>query len=65
SLGLMRIGPRDLIEIHTTALKQLSKGMSSERAQAYVNEGKIMLIELMGYLVNYYRNYFIMTSKKR
>lgn len=64
TLGNLKIGPRELIDIHTTSLKIMSKDMPSEKMQAYVNEGKLMLIELMGYLVNFYRNYFIITSKK-
>jgi PAS domain S-box-containing protein len=63
-LGMNNLGPRDLIDIHTTALKTKSFGQKKEGLRAYHEEGKIMLLELMGYLVNYYRNYFITTSKK-
>ena len=64
NLGSFRAGPRELIDLHTTALKIITKELPYEKAQAYVNEGKILLIELMGYFVSFYRNYFIMTSKK-
>ncbi len=53
-LGLLRAGPRDLIEIHTTILKTKSAAAPPQEVQAYAEEGRITLLELMGYLVSYY-----------
>lgn len=57
-LGFMKAGPRDVVEIHSTALKGKSKGATPQKAQAYVEEGRLMVLELMGYLLSFYRNYF-------
>ncbi len=54
-LGLLWAGPRDLIEIHTTALRQLCRGQTPQRIAVYMEEGRLILLELMGHLVNFYR----------
>jgi len=58
-VGLLRAGPRDVMEIHVKALKEKSRAVSSLKAQAYADEGRLMVLELMGYLVAYYRNYLM------
>jgi len=55
-LGLLRAGPRDIVEIHMTALKQKVSGLNALKAQAYADEGRLIVLELMGYLASYYRN---------
>jgi DNA-binding response OmpR family regulator len=57
-LGFLRAGPRDVVEIHRTGL-QIKTDLSHtlQKAQAYVEEGRLMVLELMGYLVSYYRNF--------
>ena len=57
-LGSFKAGPRDVVEIHSSALKRKTGNASHARAQAYVEEGRIMVLELMGHLVSYYRTYF-------
>lgn len=54
-LGFLRAGPRDVVEIHSTALKRKTKGINPKKTQAYVEEARLMVLELMGYLVSYYR----------
>ncbi|WP_298817573.1 response regulator [Chloroflexus sp.] len=54
-LGSLWAGPRDLIEIHTTALRQLCRGQTPQRIAVYIEEGRLILLELMGHLVNFYR----------
>lgn len=54
-LGLLWGGPRDLIEIHTTALRQLCRAQTPQRIAVYIEEGRLVLLELMGHLVNFYR----------
>lgn len=58
-LGVFRAGPRDVIDIHTFALKGKTQDTSSIKAQFYVAEGRLMLLELMGYLTSFYRKYYI------
>lgn len=54
-LGLLRAGPRDVVDVHTRALR--AKGTSGALPEnAYVEEGRLMALELMGYLVSFYRN---------
>jgi DNA-binding response OmpR family regulator len=55
-VGFLKAGPRDVVEIHSYALKRKTREVAPARAQAYVEEGRLMLLELMGYLVSYYRN---------
>lgn len=62
-LGFLRAGPRDVVEIHSKVLKRKSEGVNSIKVQAYTEEGRLMVLELMGYLVSYYRNYSLGTSK--
>ena len=60
-IGFLNGRPRDVVEIHSTALKRKSNGAAPQRAQAYVQEGRLMVLEVMGYLASYYRNYSIRT----
>ena len=58
-LGLLKAGPRDVVDIHTKALKQKTQDIPVAKAQAYVAEGRLMVLELMGYLTSFYRKYYI------
>jgi PAS domain S-box-containing protein len=54
-LGYIRAGPRDIIEIHSLALKEKTKTANPLKAEAYAVEGRVMALEFMGNLVSYYR----------
>ena len=56
-LGHLKAGPRDVVELHSSALKRKTDVASHAKAQAYVEEGRVMVLELMGHLVSYYRTY--------
>lgn len=56
-LGFLKAGPRDVVRMHSTALKRKTDHVAPQKAQAYVEEGRLMVLELMGYLVSYYRNF--------
>jgi response regulator RpfG family c-di-GMP phosphodiesterase len=56
-LGALRAGPRDVIELHTSGMRRLLAGASAEQADAYAEEGRLLVLELMGHLVSYYRGY--------
>ena len=58
-LGFLKASPRDAIEIHTKVLKEKSRDVPMVKAQAYVAEGRLMVLELMGYLASFYRKYYI------
>lgn len=55
SLGLMYAGPRDVIRMHQEALRLYTATATDHLARAMGNEGRLMLVELMGYLVAWYR----------
>lgn len=55
SLGLMYAGPRDVIRIHQEALRRHTATATETMARAMTNEGRLMLVELMGFLMAWYR----------
>lgn len=58
-LGFMKASPRDIIEIHTTVLKEKNHNINVVKSQAYATEGRLIVLELMGYLAGFYRKYYI------
>ena len=63
-IGFLRAGPRDVVEIHSTALKKKTTATTPQKAQAYVEEGRVMVLKLMGYLVSFYHNYSLSARKE-
>jgi len=61
-LGFLQAGPRDVVEIHTSALKNKTGAANQARAQVYIEEGRIMVLQLMGHLVSQYRTYSMGTA---
>lgn len=55
-LGYLRCSARDVVEIHKSTLQKLTQEQSAKRAFYIKEEGRILLLELMGYLMNYYRS---------
>lgn len=62
-LGFLKAGPRDVVEIHSKVLQAKSVGANAFKIRAYTEEGRLMIIELMGHLVSYYRNQSLGISK--
>ena len=62
-LGYLKATPRDLIELHTQVLKQKTQSAKPRKAQAYTEEGRFLLLELMGKLTSCYRRYYVGLSK--
>lgn len=58
-LGFLKASPRDIVDLHTKALKEKCDNANLAKIQAYVEEGRLRLLELMGYLTSYYRKYYI------
>ncbi|MFP4302891.1 MAG: response regulator transcription factor [Alkalispirochaetaceae bacterium] len=54
-LGFAGAGARDIIDIHTRALASLASGGSAKRALLLQEESRLLLVELMGHVLNYYR----------
>lgn len=55
-LGFLKAGPRDVVDIHSAAIRAKTSEASFQKAGAYISEGRIRLLELMGYLISYYRD---------
>ena len=52
----LRAGPRDIIELHATAMRQREAEQGPQRMKVYLAEGRLRLLELMGNLVTLYRD---------
>jgi CheY-like chemotaxis protein len=58
-LGFLKASPRDIVDIHTKTLREKNQDVRMAKAQAYISEGRLMVLELMGYLTSFYRKYYI------
>lgn len=54
-LGFLRANPRDVLDVHLTALKLKTQQSCWKKAQGYAQEGRLLALELMGNLAGYYR----------
>jgi hypothetical protein len=64
-LGHLNAGPQEVVLLHTTALKQKCQENPYAKAAVFVEEGRILVLKLMGYLAVHYRNYSIRFPPKR
>jgi DNA-binding NarL/FixJ family response regulator len=55
SFGNRNAGARDVVEVHRTALTLSAARAAAEDVRAYTEEGRLLVLELMGHLVSYYR----------
>ncbi|MEA2558566.1 MAG: hypothetical protein QOH06_70 [Acidobacteriota bacterium] len=53
----LRAGPRDIVDLHTAAMKQREAEHGPQRMKVYLAEGRVRLLELMGHLVTFYRDH--------
>ncbi|MEO0326425.1 MAG: response regulator [Myxococcota bacterium] len=54
-LGAHGAGPRDLVDLHLGVLERLLGSATPARAQALTIDGRLLALEMMGQLVDYYR----------
>ena len=54
-LAALKLGARDIIEIHTTALGRCVNGADLATTQALIEEGRLLALELMGLVLSRYR----------
>ena len=59
--GILRGGPRDVIEMHTKVLAERTAGIPAAKSRALVEEGRFRVLELMGHLASFYRRYYTQT----
>jgi PAS domain S-box-containing protein len=57
-LGFAIAGPKDLISIYSTALQKTIASMNPAKARGYKEEGRLLLLEVMGNLTSFYRKYY-------
>ena len=55
-LGTLNAGPRDIIDLHRLTIADIVRDQPPQKARAYVDEGRLVLIQLMGYLASFYRS---------
>lgn len=55
-LGMLGAGPRDVVDLHKAAITGRIEGESARKSKAYVEEGRLLLVQLMGHLVSHYRS---------
>ena len=58
-LGLLKARPKDVIDIHTKVLKDKIKDENIDKIKVLLDEARLMVLETMGYLASYYRNYVL------
>lgn len=55
-LGILGAGPRDVIDLHKAVIAAGIQAQGRRSAKAYLEESRLLLLQLMGYLVSFYRN---------
>lgn len=56
-LAFLGAGPRDVVDLHKAAIFQSCDGRPPQKIRVISEEGRFLLIELMGYLLALYRSY--------
>lgn len=65
AMGFAGAGPRDVVDVHTAALRGRLDQASPGARRAYVAEGRNVLVQVMGYLASYYRARAVRTATPR
>jgi PAS domain S-box-containing protein len=55
-LCFLKAAPRDVVDLHSAALKKKSRSVPPSRMRGYLDEGHFLLVEMMGHLATSYRN---------
>lgn len=59
----LRASPRDVVELHATAMKAREMAQGPQRMKLYAAEGRVRLLELMGYLAGAYRELWLASGR--
>jgi CheY-like chemotaxis protein len=57
-MGTLFAGPKDVLELHMQGLKRRCQAQPPSKLKALTDEGRFLMIELMGHLVSFYRDYY-------
>lgn len=55
SLGALDAGPRDVVDLHKVVITTKLEGLPAPKAKSCVEEGRLLLLKVMGQLVSVYR----------
>lgn len=58
-LFVLVASPRDLVELHCTAMKRVAPTPAAPQAQGLLECGRLVIVELMGYVLAAYRSAFL------
>jgi len=61
-LGSFRAGPRDVVDIHLATVNSRTQGAGPEKVRSYALEGRLLAMELMGHLVDFYRRALVLSG---
>ena len=45
-----------MVQLHSSALKRKARNVTEAKAQAFIEGGRLVVLELMGYLATFYRD---------
>lgn len=54
-LGMLNAGPRDVVDLHKAAIARIVDGHASCSTIGLIEEGRLLVLQLMGQLVSFYR----------
>lgn len=63
-LGSINAEPRDVIDIYLSAIRTKSQTTGPKKFSYYNSEARLVVLELMGHLVSFYRNYSFGLGRK-
>lgn len=55
-LGVVNAGPRDVVAIHKAAIAAKTAREPAIKTKAYCEEGRLLILQVMGHLVTFYRS---------
>jgi DNA-binding response OmpR family regulator len=61
-LGTATATPRDVVDIHMRVITASQRQRHPERAAAYVDEGRLALVEVLGRLASWYRDRYLASA---
>ncbi len=57
-MGAFFAGPKDVLDLHMQGLKRRCDAQPPAKIKVLTDEGRFLMIELMGHLVSFYRDYY-------
>lgn len=59
TLGFIRARASDVVDLHRRVLEGKLRGLAPQKAAICISEGRLLLVEILGLLTNYYRIYYL------